>query len=375
MIELEESSGGAQYFRTLIRGNDTFWVILVTDAGLVTRPPRAGVNVVGLEDVCIAENCLLLHTKSGDYLLQRDESTGTISKIQPQPELHTRKAHSVVISRLVRNINEQAHAGLKQKVGLLGAKKIPRQFLYPVGSKLGAAFGLRQEDYQLPRLSIITYVGIGIYNLLHPGFSIKFLDRNSQISLAQIYCSRMNLENPLDHNCSWNCRLDRNSSSGFQTLAVRDLNMNNNLGFPQLPQGLFNPLVFDVIGGPAPLLGACGILSYMCFRSIKEQHPQFTVSDVQDAICISGDISLQYFVQATAPEGWNAGLFGIFKPCTFVRMKCPPSHKSDSSKLEICCSCFFSFLRSKTFHQRTSVTNLILGLLWLSFRHGFDEDM
>ena len=66
-------------------------------------------------------------------------------------------------------------SNLVKKVGLLGAKKIPRQFLYPVGSKLDAKFGLRQEDYQLPRLSIITCVGIGIHNLLHPGFSIKFL--------------------------------------------------------------------------------------------------------------------------------------------------------------------------------------------------------
>ena len=330
-IELEEASGGAQYFRTLIRGNDTFWVILVTDAGLVTRPSRAGVNVVSLEDVCIQENCLLLHTKSGAYFLQRNEASGTISKVEPQPELRTRQAHTIVVSRLVRNINEQAHAGLKQKVGLLGAKKIPRQFLLPVGSKLGTRFGLRQEDYQLPRLSIVTCVGVGLYNLIHPGFSIKFLDRNSQIALAQIYCSRINLEKPMDHNISWNARLDRNISSGFQSSTVRDLNRNNNLGFPLLPREVFNPLVFDVTGGPAPLIGACGILSYMSFRSIKEQNPQFTVAEIQDAIGLSEDINLQYFIQNTVPEGWNAELFGTFIPCTLVRMRCPPSHKSDSS--------------------------------------------
>ena len=41
---------------------------------------------------------------------------------------------------------------------------------------------------------------------------------------------------------------------------------------------------------------------------------------------------MQYFVQSTAPEGWNAECFGPFKPCTLVRMKCPPSHKSDSNQ-------------------------------------------
>ena len=330
-VELEEASGGAQYFRTLLRGNNDFWVILVTDAGLVTRPSRAGVNVVGLEDVCIAENCLLLHTKSGEYFLERDETSGSLSKVPTRPELRTRQAHSIVVSRLVRNINEQAHAGLKQKVGLLGAKKIPRQFLYQVGSKLGTASGLREEDHQLPRLSIITCVGAGIYNLIHPGFSIKFLDRNSQIALAQIYCSRINLENPLDHMLTWNTRLDRNISSGFQSAYVRDLNITNNLGFPLLPRELFNPLVFDVTGGPAPLIGACGILSYMSFRSIKEQNPQFTVTEVQEAISLPQDTALQYFVQNSAPEGWNSDIFGTFQVCTLVRMRCPPSHKSDSS--------------------------------------------
>ena len=319
------------YFRTLIRGNDIFWVILVTDAGLVTKPSRAGVNVVSLEDVCVSEHCLLLHTKSGEYLLQRDETTGTISTVQPTPELRTRQAHTIVLSRLVRNINEQAHAGMKQKVGLLGARKIPRQFLFPLGSKLGTRFGIRQEDHHLPRLSIITCVGVGIYNTIHPGFSIRFLNADSQLALAQIYCSRINLENPMDYNLSWNCRLDRNSGSGFQSLTVRDLGINNNLGFPVLPQELFNPLVFDVTGGPAPIIGASAILSYMSFRMIKEQNPDFTVSEVQEAIRLSEDISLQYFVQQNPPEGWNERLMGEFKTCTLVRLRCPPSHKSDSS--------------------------------------------
>ena len=149
----------------------------------------------------------------------------------------------------MRNVNEQAHAVLKQKVGILSAKKIPRQFLLPVGSRLGTKFGLAQEDHQLPRLSIISSVGIGMYNLIHPGFSIKFLDQNSQIALAQIYCARINLENPLDHSFSWNCRLDRNYRTGFQSITVGEFNRNNVFGFPNLPPELFNPLVFDITGG------------------------------------------------------------------------------------------------------------------------------
>ena len=125
-------------------------------------------------------------------MLERDETTGTLSKIPPRPELVTRQAHTIVLSRLVRNVNEQAHGGLKQKVGLLGARKIPRQFLFPVGTRLGTKHGLPQDDHKLPRLSILATVGVGLYNLIHAGFSIKFLDRTSQIALAQIYCSRIN---------------------------------------------------------------------------------------------------------------------------------------------------------------------------------------
>ena len=103
------------------------------------------------------------------------------------------------------------------------------------------------------------------------------------------------------------------------------------LNFPLLPQQLFNPLVFDVTGGPAPILGASGILSYMSFRLIKEQNPQFSVHEVQEAICLSNDIPLQYFIQDSEPLNWNTDLFGSFRPCTVVRMRCPPSHKSDSN--------------------------------------------
>ena len=331
-IDLEEASPGAQYFRTLIRGNDTFYAIVVTDAGLVTRPSRAGVSVKHLEDVCNEENCILLHTKAGVYHLERDATTGTISKVPPRPELKTREAHTIVISRLVRNVNEQAHAGLKQKIGLLGAKKIPRQFLNPVGARLGTKYGLSQDDHNLPRLSILATVGVGLYNLIHPGFSIKFLDRTSQIALAQIYCSRVNLENPFDHNITWNARLDRNSSAGFLSVRVGDLHQVNFIGFPQLPQEQFNPLVFDLTGGPGPLLGACGILSYMSFRWVVAQNPNLAVSEIQGAIGLPAETLLQYFVQDVEPEGWDSLQLGPFLPCTIVRMKCPPSHKSDSDQ-------------------------------------------
>lgn len=329
-IEMEESAGGTQYFRTLLRGNNRYWVILVTDAGLVTRPSRAGVQVIGLQDVCDQEGCLLLHTKSEEYLLDRDVSSGKISKVPQDPQLLTRKAHTAVVSRLVRNINEQAHGGLKQKVKILGSSKIPRQFLFPVGPNLGRKFGLPQEHHQFSRLSIVATVGIGLYNFIHPGFQIRFLNHNSQIALSQIYCSRLNLENPLDYGLAWNCRLDRNSGRGFVSITVQDVINSNIVDFPQLPEDLFNPLVYDITGGPASLIGACSILSYMSFKNIRENNPNFTVRQVQSAVSLPFDTTLQYFSQVSEPDGWQSDIFGQFIPCKLVRMKCPPTYKSES---------------------------------------------
>ena len=341
-IQLEESSGSAQYFRTLIRGNDTYFVVLVTDAGLVTRPARSGVVVPGLDDICLQENCILLHTKKGDYLLERDERSGKICKITSSPDAKSRPSHTMVISRLVRNINEQAHGGLKQKVLILGDKKLPRQFLLPIGLRFGSKYQLPVEDHNLPRLSILVTLGVSLYNQIHAGFQLRYIDRYSQIALAQIYCSRINLENPFDHSVTWNNSLETNRMRGYQVIRIGDLQERNNIGFPKLPQELFNPLVYDLTGGPGPILGASAILSYMSFRWIKENSPHLSVSEIQQAIGLPLDCSIQYFVQDVEPEGWDVGLFGNFVPCTIVRMLCPPSHNSDSdiSKWKYAVVCF-----------------------------------
>ena len=112
-----------------------------------------------------------------------------------------------------------------------------------------------------------------------------------------------NLENPFDHNLHWLCRLETNRSTGYQAVRIGDLLQQNYLGFPQLPAHLFNPLVFDLTGGPGPLLGASAILSYMSFRWPKENNPQFTVPEVQNAIGLPVESLLQFFVQEIEPAG------------------------------------------------------------------------
>ena len=67
-IELEDTSDTGKYVRTILRGNDRFFVVLITDAGFVVRVPNAPVQARGptLADVCEEEGAVLLHT-SGKY--------------------------------------------------------------------------------------------------------------------------------------------------------------------------------------------------------------------------------------------------------------------------------------------------------------------
>ena len=187
----------------------------------------------------------------------------------------------------------------------------------------------------------------------------------------------------MDHIIEWNCRLDRNISRGFQTITAQDIGINNNLVFPQLPQQYFNPLVFDVCGGPAPLVGACAILSYMSFQSIREINPDFTVSQVQAAVRLP-DVTMQYFFQHNEPGGWNEELFGPFKPCTIIRMRCPPSHRSETvaANWKYAIVAFATspdqrlsirgplaqvcILLSYPYIEQFSLSGNILGMLWLS---------
>ena len=76
-IQLEDSAGAVLYIRTILRGNDDFFVILVSDAGFVVEVPNAPVQARGpnaavtLPSLCLQEHCVLLHTshKHDKYLL------------------------------------------------------------------------------------------------------------------------------------------------------------------------------------------------------------------------------------------------------------------------------------------------------------------
>ena len=129
-IELEDMMGGGMYVRTLLRGNDDFFVVLVSDAGFVCSVPNApvesrGPNAVTLASVCEEEHCVLLHTsnKHERYHLERTEE-GKIRKIQWTPGNPTLDQNTVKFTRAVRKTQEQIHAALKAKFAILDERHL-----------------------------------------------------------------------------------------------------------------------------------------------------------------------------------------------------------------------------------------------------------
>ena len=70
--------------RSILRGNDRYFVILVSDAGFVVSVPNAPVQARGptLADVCEQEHAVLLHTSTSHEKFHLEiTSQGSIRKV------------------------------------------------------------------------------------------------------------------------------------------------------------------------------------------------------------------------------------------------------------------------------------------------------
>ena len=109
-IELEDTSDTGKYVRTILRGNDRFFVVLITDAGFVVRVPNAPVQARGptLADVCEEEGAVLLHT-SGKYEKYHLERTpeGSIRKIPWTAGMDTLDENVIKFTRLFMKIKNK----------------------------------------------------------------------------------------------------------------------------------------------------------------------------------------------------------------------------------------------------------------------------
>ena len=166
-IQLEDGHGTGQYVRTILRGNDTYFVTLVSDAGFVVELPNApleshGPNAVTLVSVCLEEHCFLLHTshKHHKYHLIRTPQ-GKIKKIPWTPGNPSLDQNTVT--------QEQIHAAVKAMFKILDQHLLWNKSLLPFNSRQLGWFGLPAEYRDIPKLNIIATVCCSLLNSHHPG--------------------------------------------------------------------------------------------------------------------------------------------------------------------------------------------------------------
>jgi hypothetical protein len=137
-IELEDGSSTGQYMRSILRGNDQYFVVLICDAGFVIKVPNApvqsrGPNAVTLASVCEEEKCVLLHTstKYERFHLVRTQA-GKLRRVPWAPGNRTLDENVIKFVRIFRKFQEMIHAALKAMFKIMDMRHIWNSSLLPL---------------------------------------------------------------------------------------------------------------------------------------------------------------------------------------------------------------------------------------------------
>ena len=270
-IQLEDSGSSGLYIRTLLRGSTSFFVILVSDAGFVAEVPNSpiqarGSDTVSLPEVCLQENCILLHTsnKYDTYHLRRNND-GKIIKGPRVPRQPSIDENNVKFTRAIRKAQEQIHGAFKKKFHFFDERHLSNSYLLPFNSKELRSFGLTQDFKNSPTLNFISVVGCSLVNATHPGFYPLYMDSREEVRAANLFLHCLFLENLLHHPEIWPIHLvaSRGTSSGWRELTFGSLNDTDPVAFPQLDIELINPVALELVSGPHALYRANSVLTYM----------------------------------------------------------------------------------------------------------------
>ena len=348
-IELEDSSETGHYVRSILRGNDRYFVVLVADAGFVCDVPNAPTQAHGpsLAEVCNQEHAVLLHTSSKYEKYHFGISPqGKIRKIPCTPGNITMDENVVKFSRLFRKIQEQVHAGLKAMFRLFDMRHLWNSSLLPFTSRQLRSYSLEVEIFRdTPKLNFIVTVCCSLFNSVHPGFLPLYMGDAQQASSADTLLSRLFLENPLLYDELWPLSLDApRNDSAWQEVSFGDLAENDILGFPKLNRDMINPVATDLVSGPHALLQADSLITYMHQLILKGQNLTREETDhrlesfpstwkVQYLqIRAPQDFQPSDLCPRYCPDWWDEDRFGTWHDLTLVRCHIPPSYKSATTR-------------------------------------------
>ena len=351
-IELEDGSDAGKYVRSILRGNDQYFVVLVTDAGFVIFPPNAptqsrGSTAVTLADVCRQEGAVLLHTSNKHeryHLITTPE--GKLRQVPHTPGKYTLDQNVVKLSRLLRKIQEQIHAALKGMFKILDMRHLCNSVLLPLTPSMLRRYHLHDEMFRdMPRLNYMVTVCCSILNSVHPGFSPAYMDPEQQQRYANILLARLFLENPLIHPDIWPISfLGPQRGTAWVEVSFRDLIDNDVIGFPKIPRDMINPVALELASGPHALQRADSLLTYMHQLLIKDEDLSREES-IQRLQNFPYDWKVQYMDIQTptdfqpslhrsrwCPDWWDEGRFGEWHDLRLVRCQIPPSYKSATAR-------------------------------------------
>lgn len=353
-ICLEDDGPGENLLRVLLKGNDRFFVICVSDAGFVVQlrnGPREVRDCPTLGQFCRQCGAHHIHTSTNfeGYIFERAEEPGKLKKvpyeeIEDMERVKTKIENTIKWTREFRMIQEASHANLKRTYSLLNAKKMKNSYLKPFSEKERVRYKLPGTHKNLPKLSIFALNCCSLHNELHAGYTLRYVAPGDQAALADNLIMRMTLENPLLYEEMWPVSLTGRGDYWTECRLGYLEFENDVLGFPKLNENEVNQIATRIVGGVHALRKTNDVITYINKLHFKESNltPEQLVERCLD---IPWEMKIEYaeigtpdeFVPTTenptwTPGWWDREAFGDFHDCFIVRALIPPSMKSATQK-------------------------------------------
>ena len=334
-VHLEDNNRRQEsYVRTILSGNDQFYVILITDAGFTVdqkNKPREVKDAKTLGEITDECGCFWLHTSTTneEFVLVRDQD-GKITKAAPDPDDPTAIENTIKFVRIFRKVMEMIHAALKQRFAILNQKFLFYAAVLPLHASYQS--GLNSSYQYICRLSFIVIVCSSLLNKFHPGFGITYLDDNEHHAAADRLLARLFTRNPLLHDI-WPPEVQFEKSGGLWVETNFGDFHSHGLNFPRLTPQQINPIAIDIVSGPAAILHAQSLCTYMGQLTIRAEKLDLDMDETQEYLsCFPDEWKVEYQKVETAnnsaPAWWDESLFGRWRNLCFVRSKIPPTFKS-----------------------------------------------
>ena len=334
-IHLEDNTAHGNYIRTILRGNDQYFAILVVDAGFVARVPNAPRSIRDLPtlvDVITQEGALILHTSNVQYTYHLEtNSQGKLIKVPRADNCPTRNEAAVKFSRLLRFRQEMSFGSWKRMFKIIGAKHIPNSLIKPLSRTYRNLLRIPPELAGVPKITFIAASTCSLYNQIHAGFTLLFHDTpQHQVEAAQSMKRRLSVENPLVHDI-FQIQFESRVRGRWTDLTIGDfVGPQNPINFPRITLDDVNPKAVQLCSGPHAITRGHSVLTYISQLYVKENN---ILGDQAQNIIDSLPVfhKVQFLRVTTRPSAWDDGVFGNWQNVTFVRSLMPPSNKSVSN--------------------------------------------